>query len=139
MSIKKVTDVNGILVMYAQGQTIFEISTKVGLSRQRVHQILKREGAQMRRRGKPKGEIREFVCKTCDKKFFSTVTRVFCSQKCTRGYFSKKVSPKERAEREEKKKESARSRAKKYYHEVFKKRSDWKSVVRERNIKNKRT
>ncbi len=140
MVVKKNTEgQRKMLDMYVRGLSILEISEKVGLSRQRVHQILKKIDAPMRSRGKPRGESKDFVCKTCGTKFSSQEKRrVFCSQECSRNYTRVALSKEERAKKEELKKEFARKRASKYYHEVFKKREGWSDVVRERNIRNKK-
>ena len=43
-----------IINLYQAGLTLAKVATKVGLGKQRVHQIVQASGVEMRKRGRPK-------------------------------------------------------------------------------------
>lgn len=127
-----------IIARYIGGATIAILSDDFAVTRQRVQQILKRSGIQMRRRGKPRKARIQIECHGCGKSFDSlTTNRTFCSRKCAYRALRRYQTPKERAAAARAKKAAARERARRYYHEVFKARRNWKSIVRQRNLKSR--
>lgn len=138
MGIEKSGRNERIIVAYNNGATIAMLSEELGVTRQRIQQILKRSNVTMRRRGKPRKERFSIDCRQCGKNFESLVeTRVFCSRRCTHLSIRKYRTPKEKRAAKKAKMVAARERANRYYYEVFKKRSDWRNIVRERNNNNK--
>lgn len=121
---------------YEKGGTIAELSLKFGISRQRVHQILKREKVDMRGRGKPRKDRFTLMCEECGKSFESlTKQRRYCSRKCSHRGLRKYKTRSERAAARKEKRLRAKERANRYYHEVFKKNPQWREIVRGRNMK----
>lgn len=120
------------LTLHGQGLTQQEIADTYRITRQRVQQIEKRLGLQRDR----SAALHTYACAEC-KKNFSTAssTRKFCSRECSA--LGRRVyrTALERAHLQERMKERRRVLAHKYYHEVLKKRADWKRVVNERNRK----
>ena len=125
-----------IIKNYNNGGTIAGLSLKFGISRQRVHQILKKAGVKMRGRGKPRKERLELKCKHCGKKYESIVkTRTFCSRRCASLGMRKYRTPAERIRAKRERRVRARERASRHYHEVFKKNPQWREIVRIRNLR----
>ena len=119
--------------------TILEIADKLKMTRQRVHQILKRKKAKMRRRGKRNAPLNKFICKydKCKKEFESrSKSRVYCSRKRSHNAMRKYRTAAEKRKFDEERKKKAAKRASDYYHNVFKKKKDWRKIVRERNKEN---
>lgn len=123
-----------ILKGYKRGGTIAGLSVKFGISRQRIHQILKRSGAEMRGRGKPRKTRLKLTCKECGKPFETiSRSRKYCTRKCAHRGLRKYKSRTERARARRELRKKARERANKYYHDVFKKNPMWREIVRMRN------
>lgn len=113
--------------------TQIEIGNRLGITRQRVQQIERRIGLGPRRK---KGEYKTYTfnCKQCRKKKVVKLSgRIYCSRKCF--FESRKVkrTAEEERVRREKRLERNRVRSKWYYHNVFKKRKDWRAIIRKRN------
>lgn len=107
-----------------------KIADKYKITRQRVQQIEKRLGIKRDRSTK----IYEYKCQECGDAFTSTYRgRVYCSRKCSSLGRRLYRTPEERIALMERIRESRRVRAKKYYHEVLKKQSNWHDIVRKRN------
>lgn len=108
------------------------IARKLKITRQRVQQIEQRLGLPKRNRGNL--PVLNVVCRQCSDYFKSkNGKRKFCSRKCAG--LAKRVnrSPAEQERYTQMKREKMKAYAKWYYHNVFKKRSDWKEVVKIRN------
>ncbi len=122
-----------ILLSRVEELTQKQIAEKLGVSRQRIQQLEKKY--QMPPRRDPLNPIRHSItCKKCSKVFLSTNKhRVYCSRDCFIKAQKERWSPEEIIERMKRKKESNKIRAKKYYHEVFKKKKDWQKIVKMRN------
>lgn len=122
-----------IVKLHAKHKTQQEIASKLNLTRQRVQQIEKELGLK-RIRVPSKGY--RLVCKYSGEIFYS---RNKNQRYAKREYFylarRKYKTPEQIAAYLEKKREKNRKKAAWYYHHVFKKRSDWREVVRARNIK----
>lgn len=119
---------------FKEGVSQEEIGVRLGLTRQRVQQLEQDIGLS---RGKLRVK-KEYShkCETCKTPFKSNKpNRKFCSRECFRLSRIQKLSPKEKAEREDERKRKNREKAKHYYHNVFKKRNDWQKIVKERNQK----
>lgn len=120
-----------IIRWQAMGLTQRKIADKLHISKQRVHVLIKRLNLPLR-----VPVVYSFTCKNCKKVFSSNLKRrIYCSRKCADE--SKKVH-RSIAEQEAflvKLREKVRVRANDYYHQVFKKRSDWRQITRERNKK----
>lgn len=107
-----------------------EIANKYNITRQRVQQIEKRLGIKRDRSTK----IYEYKCRECGEAFMSNYHgRVYCSRECSSLGRRLYRTPEERANLIERVRESRRVRAKKYYHEVLKKKSNWHEIVHKRN------
>jgi len=119
------------------GKTLLEVSNHFSLTRQRTHQILLKMGVKMRPRGRARGPSNDFKCRQCGQPFVSQIKkRVFCSRQCSHSAMRKyRTKPEQRALEQLRKKKAA-ARARNYYHNVFKKKSDWREVVRKRNVEN---
>ena len=116
-----------------EGVSQAEMARRLKITRQRVQQIERRLGLGLRR---VPGEYKRntFKCKQCGKE--STIRlkgRVYCSRKCF--FESRKIqrTPEEKQKLIAKKREQNRLRSQKYYHEVFKKKSNWREIVKQRN------
>lgn len=124
---------NTIVKLHKRGCTQQEIADELGLTRQRVQQI-ERELGLTRERKSSQGY--QLVCQYSGKKFWSHNKN---QKYATREYFylaRRKYRTKEELERYmEKKREQNRKKAAWYYHNVFKRRSDWRDIVRQRNQK----
>lgn len=117
-------------------KTMQEIADENNITRQRVDQILKRNGVENKfRTRKPE----TFICQECGEKFTHiNRDRKFCSKKCV--YLNKrKYKTKEQIEKhiEDRRIENAR-RYNFYYHNIFKKRENWRKIISERNKKYKK-
>lgn len=117
---------------YEGGSTMQAIADKHGISRQRVEQILRSAGVE---RGRKRRILEiEYSCLECGKKFTSSQKeRKFCSLSCShegrKVYKTKEAVASHRKELREYYAEKARD----YYHNVFKKKKNWKQIVKERN------
>ena len=120
-----------IKVMKEAGHTLESIGNKIGLTRERVRQIEMEMGFP-KRQGRRAPRI-EKQCKNpnCDKKITLLVSaqfsKMFCSKKCKHACRLRKTIAEKRA--------YWNLRTKTYYHNVLKKRPDFKERVRERNMK----
>ena len=123
-----------IQLWFSQGLSQVEIASKMGLTRQRVQQIEQELGISRERVYKKKEY--GIVCGKCKKKFVTNKKdRKFCSRECFCKSRINNLTDKELEEREAIRKEKNRLKAKKYYHNVFKKQNNWKEIVKERNKK----
>ena len=126
---------NTIRKLHESGKTQRQIADVVGITFQRVQQIERELGLGKRRRNY---KVYTFTCGQCGTEFTSKMAnRKYCSQRC---FFSVRTKYKTTEEREEyvrRRKDMLRKRSREYYHKVFKSRSDWKQVLRERNMKRK--
>lgn len=123
-----------LVSLYQSGETIADLAQKIDRSRQRVQQILKEEGVELRPRGRSR-VVERFTrtCVVCSCEFISRDPDAnFCTGACARQYKLLHTDfDAVRAARREKE----RVRAYNYYHNVFKKRKDWQEKVHERNQK----
>lgn len=120
-----------VLAWWKQGLTQAAMAERLGITRQRVQQIERRLG--LDRRHVP-GERTQYIfkCMTCRKESSSLVNgRKYCSRSCFVDSRRKIVS----VEEQEIRRKKNRARAHSYYHDVFKKRKDWRQIVRERNLR----
>lgn len=116
-----------------QGLTQVEIAAKLGITRQRVQQLERFFGLSPRRIVGVRKEY-NFLCKQCSKKFTTLFKgRQYCSRDCFSKSRRKYRSAAERKVMLEKRRLQAIERSRLYYHKVFKKRKDWKDIVRMRN------
>lgn len=111
------------------------MASRLGITRQRVQQIERALGLGRRR---IPGVYKKytFKCKQCEKEVsIRTSGRIYCGRSCF--FQSRKIilTPQEDQARQEKRKEKNRMRALSYYHQVFKKRVDWKDILKTRNEK----
>jgi len=122
-----------IVQSYIGGKLTMQLIAKEhGVSRQRIEQILRESGIEKRKRD-PQVEY-EYVCGTCGDKFSSLQkNRKYCSLSCSNLGRRKYKTKEERKEYKEKVRLQYAKKSKDYYHNVFKKRSDWKDIVKERN------
>jgi len=119
---------------FKDGVSQEEIGERLGLTRQRVQQLEQSIGLS---RGKlrVKKEYKQ-KCQTCHKSFTSNKEdRKFCGRECFHQSRVQKLSPAEYKQREEERKRKNREKARHYYHNVFKKRSDWQEIIKKRNNK----
>ncbi len=119
-----------------QGVSQSEIARRLGgITRQRVQQIERKLKLGPRRDPKLR-KTYEVTCKNCEKVFTSSVDgRLYCSRAC---FFAKqhlRLTPEQRLKSAARSKLKNRQRARDYYHNVFKKRQDWRKIVRQRNAK----
>ncbi len=122
-----------VLKLRKQRKTQSFIADKLGVTRQRVQQIEQRLGLSSRREERHY-KVYPFVCCTCKEKHTSrTEDRKFCSRECFSASRRLKLSPQEAKRKLELKKEKNRERSRKYYHTIFKKKADWKDIVKKRN------
>lgn len=119
---------------HSKGLTQTDIAEKIGVTRQRVQQLEKRLGLT---REHTKGITKfSLTCETCRNEFLSSKNnRKFCCRDCF--YASRKITltPKEEEARLLAKRKRNQEKASHYYHNVFKKRKDWRKIVKERNLK----
>jgi len=98
-----------------------ELARIFGLSRQRVDQILKKQGVTTSRIVRDKVIL--VTCHQCGETFnASTHKRKYCSRECFLSSKRKYVTEEEKLLRDERKKERSRIRANLYYHWVVKRR-----------------
>lgn len=119
-----------ISVLSSQGLTQSDIAKKYKITRQRIQQIEKRLGV-VRNRVPKKYDIQ---CRECGDLFVAqNLKREYCSCQCSA--LGRRVYKTEEARslRLECVREMRRVRANKYYHEVLKKKSNWREIVRSRN------
>jgi len=123
-----------IRLWFSRGLSQVEIAEKLTVTRQRVQQIEAGLGISRERIYKKKEYT--IKCSTCKKKFITNKKdRKFCSRECFRKSRIKKLTVKEKTEREILRREKNRLKAREYYHNVFKKQENWKDIVKERNKK----
>jgi transcriptional regulator with XRE-family HTH domain len=114
-----------------------EVARLLGVSRQRVEQLERRLGLEPRR---VKGVYKTYptTCKGCGELFYAkTPGRTFCTRPCFFQYRKMFLTPEEKKKRKEEVRIKNRERSRAYYHQVFKRRSDWKDIIRKRNEKSK--
>lgn len=123
------------VVRWHETLTQTQIAERLGVTRQRVQQIEKRLGLEPRRSPGNK-KTYPFKCDHCKKRSESRLAdRIFCSRECF--FASRKIvlTPDQEEKRLEARRKRNRLRSRNYYHNVFKNRPDWKTVVRNRNKK----
>lgn len=124
-----------VIAGYNNDVTQSEVAESLGVTRQRVQQIERRLGLKPRRvPGVHK--TYNYKCAECKKPCESRLKgRKFCSRECF--FKSREVvrSATEQAKVDRLRKERNRVRSREYYHKVFKKRPDWRTVVKDRNKK----
>jgi hypothetical protein len=115
--------------------TMQTLADEHNVSRQRIEQILRNAGVE--RSGKKKTREITFACQECDKDFRSYQgNRKYCSLKCSHLGRRKYKTKKEIEEHKKRMREYYAEKSHNYYHNIFKKRKDWKDIVRDRNRKN---
>lgn len=112
-----------------------KMAQRLGITRQRVQQIERRLGLGLRR---VPGIYKKytFKCRYCKKEVsIKLAGRIYCSRECF--FMSRQVArtPEEERGRLENRKQKNRDRSRSYYYGVFKKKSDWRDVVKKRNEK----
>lgn len=118
-----------------EGITQIEIARRLNITRQRVQQI-ERRLALGARRIPGVYKTYSFRCKQCRREVSVKLDgRSYCSRDCFFLSRNKKRSAAEEKRRTDARRERNRVRSRAYYHGVFKKRPDWKKIVRERNQK----
>jgi len=118
-----------------QGLPQTEIASRLNITRQRVQQIERRLGLGLRR---SPGVYKEYTfnCKECKKGVsLKLAGRIYCSRVCFFKSREVKRTPEEETKRLEERREKNRLRSKSYYHGVFKKKDNWREVVKKRNKK----
>ncbi len=133
MTVKNKERDNFVLNSWKKHVPQVEVAKVLGVTRQRVQQIERRLGLGSRRE---QIEIKRYesTCGVCKKQVFAKAKqRKFCSRACY--YVSKQrlLTDKEREEKLQQKRLRDRNRSKKYYHEVFKKKPNWRALVKDRN------
>jgi len=126
-------DRNKKIVEYRKrGYSQSDISNIFKITRQRVQQI---ETKLCGPRRKNEGRIGySFKCKQCGKDSSAkSKGRKYCSRECFFKFFT--LSDEEKSRKREERREKNRIRSYNYYHEVFKKRDDWRKIVKRRNMK----
>lgn len=113
-----------------------EIAKNLGITRQRVQQLERKLGLGARRiPGIP--TLHAFVCKNCGKESNAIVKdRQYCNRVCFFQSRKELLTPEQRIQKDIEKREKNRVRANYYYHNVLKKRDDWKEIIKKRNKKN---
>lgn len=121
-----------ISILSSKGFTQAEIAKKYNITRQRVQQIERRLGVVRNRIPK----IYDIQCRECGVLFTaSNLKREYCSRKCSAlGRCVYKTADARRFQ-QERIREMRRVRASKYYHEVLKKKSNWREIVHDRNMR----
>lgn len=117
-----------------EGLSQASIAGKLHITRQRVQQIESSLGLS-RERIYIKNSF-NIKCGTCKNKFTTNKKdRKYCSREC---FCKSRVKHRTKTEQitfDLEKKEKNKIKAKNYYHNIFKKKKDWKSIVQERNKK----
>jgi len=122
----------GIVKEYRGGATMQVIADTHKISRQRVEQILRLAGVE--RGGKRKIKEVIYTCQECGKEFKSYQKgRKFCSLKCSHSGRRSYKTEEEISARKKELRTYYAGKSNDYYHNVFKKRSDWKDIVKGRN------
>lgn len=127
---------DNMLDLYNKGHTLQAVGNMYGLTRERVRQLLNETG----KYHKHVAAIYKFTstCKTCRESFTvetrssKSIRRIFCSRDCQNNY---ERTPEEVANSKAKRAERNRKNAYRIYHEVIKKRPDFKEITSERNRK----
>ena len=121
------------VVKWSKTLTQREIGKRLGVSFQRVQQLMKQLNLPTRVRVPV---VHSFVCKNCKKAFSSKLkNRTHCSRECVHEASKVHRSATEQKAFLAKLREKGRIRANNYYHQVLKKRNDWRQIIRERNKK----
>lgn len=116
-----------------EGKTQQQIADLLSITRQRVQQLERKLKLPARERY-PGRSAREHKCKECGMQFKNyRDDSVYCSIKCSALGRRIYKTAEERRRAVEKHKTRMRQRAKKFYHNVFKKNPQWKEIVRARN------
>lgn len=123
--------VEKMLSLRLQKKTLEEIGKVFHISRERVRQLISKDPRYQGVEQRIKPTLTK-KCKTCGSEYFTkNVLRKYCSINCVAS--KKKVIHDQEWHR--KQREFNRIRCNKYYHEVLKKRPDFKQLIHERNIK----
>jgi hypothetical protein len=123
-----------IVSLYKDGQTMQDIADTYKISRQRVEQVLRANGVPRVGSGRRAVKAMGFICKECGAAFESTLQgRKYCSVECSQLGRRKYRTDEERAVRREELKEYYSRKSREYYQEVFKKKKNWREILRERN------
>jgi transcriptional regulator with XRE-family HTH domain len=107
-----------------------EIAKRLGVSRQRVQQLEKTLGLSSRRGNRI---VETIMCSFCGERFTGVRGRLFCSRICFGRSRKVKRSEEELEQLIELRRTRARERSRRYYHQVFKKKKNWKKIVQKRN------
>jgi len=115
------------------GAPMVSLAKRHGLTRQRIEQIVKNSGVTVPKRQR---SVLMFshTCNNCEKVFESTQSnRKYCCVEC--GHLGRRVykTEEERRKRDEEKRRKYAQRSLHYYHNVFKKKPNWRQIVKERN------
>lgn len=107
-----------------------EIAQRLGVSRQRVQQLEKTLGLPSRRGNRITETI---MCTYCGERFTGVRGRLFCSRVCFGKSRKVRRSEEEMEAIVEARRARARERSRQYYHNVFKKKKNWRKIVQKRN------
>lgn len=116
------------------GKTQEFIAEQLGLTRQRVQQLEQELGLI---RGRARGKkMYKRVCEYTGETFETTKPdQKYKDREAFLAARRNLLTPEKKEERDAIRKEKNRLKARNYYHNVFKKRADWKKIVKKRNQK----
>lgn len=123
-----------IVSLYKDGQTMQGIADIYKISRQRVEQVLRANSVPRVGSGRRAVETILYTCKECGDTFESNLRdRKYCSIECSQLGRRKYKTEEERASRKQELKEYYSRKSKEYYQGVFKKKKNWREILKERN------
>lgn len=127
-----------IVKEYLKGKvTMQSIADSEGISRQRVEQILRKNNVP--KRPLKQKIILSYICSECKKNFKTeNVGRKYCSSKCSALGRRKYKTPEQIAKHKEELRIKNAKKANFFYHNIFKKRENWRDIVKDRNNRNKK-